>query len=145
MAPSRPLQKKWKTQLINLPGGEGEAGEPPVAEAARPKDVPAKQLPKGVQAKLRVIEGALSGEVYQLQQPYSVVGRRDDCDVVIDDESVSGRHIAIYCTVSRGWRVEDLASTNGTELDGTAVHEAALSPGAVISLGACVLKFEIVK
>ena len=46
-----------------------------------------------------------------------VVGRDDDCDAVIPDASVSGRHARVeFDGVS--WAVTDLGSTNGTWLNG---------------------------
>ena len=50
------------------------------------------------------------------------VGRDDDCDVVIPDPSVSGRHARVdFDGVS--WVVTDLGSTNGTWLNGDRLAE----------------------
>jgi len=46
-----------------------------------------------------------------------VVGRDDDCDAVIPDASVSGRHARIEFD-GVAWAVTDLGSTNGTWLNG---------------------------
>lgn len=46
-----------------------------------------------------------------------VVGRDDDCDAVISDASVSGRHARIEFD-GEAWMVADLGSTNGTWLNG---------------------------
>ena len=59
----------------------------------------------------------------QLSKPVTVVGRHPDCDLVIDDAAVSGRHM-LFRVVNRTVYVEDLASTNGTRVNGlTAIHQ----------------------
>jgi len=59
-----------------------------------------------------------------------VLGRAPECDVVLDDPSVSRRHALL--TVSGRITVEDLGSTNGT-----AIQARKLSPGerGVLALG----------
>jgi pSer/pThr/pTyr-binding forkhead associated (FHA) protein len=44
-----------------------------------------------------------------------IVGRADDCDIVIKDEYASPRHCEIFKD-GRGWLVRDLGSTNGTRV-----------------------------
>jgi pSer/pThr/pTyr-binding forkhead associated (FHA) protein len=50
-----------------------------------------------------------------------VVGRLPDCDVVVDDPSVS-KHHARLSWYSKTWAVEDLGSSNGTRLNGHPVE-----------------------
>ncbi|MHC4974481.1 MAG: FHA domain-containing protein [Planctomycetota bacterium] len=42
-----------------------------------------------------------------------VLGRSSDCTVHVEGEEVSRRHVAIVW-MNDGWRVQDLASANGT-------------------------------
>ena len=44
------------------------------------------------------------------------VGRSNQCDVVLDDASVSRRHARVALTSNGYLKVEDLSSTNGTWL-----------------------------
>lgn len=65
---------------------------------------------------------------------YIVVGRSSDCDLVLGDPSVSGRHARL------SWRgdkilVEDLGSANGTWVDGKRVRQIEVRPGADVNLG----------
>ena len=65
---------------------------------------------------------------------YIVVGRSTDCDLVLREPSVSGRHARM------SWRgdtilVEDLGSANGTYVDGERVRRASVRPGAEVSFG----------
>jgi len=64
-----------------------------------------------------------------------IVGRGEECELVIDAETVSRRHARI--TVSGGTAsIEDLGSTNGTSVNGTLVTGAApLADGSQVCLG----------
>jgi pSer/pThr/pTyr-binding forkhead associated (FHA) protein len=50
-----------------------------------------------------------------------VLGRASECDHRINDPMISRRHCAFSLRDGRVW-VEDLASRNGTRLDGEPVH-----------------------
>jgi len=64
-----------------------------------------------------------------------LVGRHPTCDVVLSDPSVSRRHAQL--TFRDGvWVLQDLASTNGTRVNGERVGRTTLHPGDLISLGA---------
>jgi pSer/pThr/pTyr-binding forkhead associated (FHA) protein len=63
-----------------------------------------------------------------------LVGRHPACDVVLADTSVSRRHAQL--TYRDGvWVLQDLASTNGTMVNGDRVGRAALCAGDIIALG----------
>jgi predicted component of type VI protein secretion system len=70
----------------------------------------------------------------------TVVGRRDYCDVVIDHESLSKRHCVLVRTDGL-LMVRDLATTNGTKVNGQKVLWAALLPNDRLTLGG--VKFRI--
>lgn len=63
-----------------------------------------------------------------------IVGRLKDCDVVLSDPTVSGRHARL------SWEdahvvVEDLGSANGTFVRGERVRRARVRPGDEVRLG----------
>jgi hypothetical protein len=63
-----------------------------------------------------------------------LVGRHPTCDVVVANPSVSRRHAQL--TFRDGvWVLQDLASTNGTSVNGERVGRSTLRAGDVISLG----------
>jgi predicted component of type VI protein secretion system len=64
----------------------------------------------------------------------TVVGRHPSCDIVIDHPSISGRHMLLR-KVDSTYFVEDLASTNGTRLNGVAVENKAVRHLDLIELG----------
>jgi adenylate cyclase len=71
---------------------------------------------------------------YVLCEGRTVVGRGQNCDVVINDESISRQHARL---VVRPDQVEvcDLQSRNGTYLAGQAIREATLRGGEPLSFG----------
>jgi len=69
-----------------------------------------------------------------------VLGRAPECDVVIDDASVSRRHALL--TVSGRITLEDLGSTNGTSIQGRKLQAGdpgVLSLGTVFEVGSATL------
>src|SRR5439155_24194706 len=51
------------------------------------------------------------------------IGRLETLEISVDDSSVSRQHAEVYAT-TRGWRVRDLKSTNGTFLNGSRLAAA---------------------
>ena len=63
-----------------------------------------------------------------------LIGRHPACDVVVADPSVSRRHAQL--TFRDGvWVLQDLASTNGTAVNGERVGRAAVHSGDLLELG----------
>ena len=63
-----------------------------------------------------------------------LLGRHPACDVVLDAPSVSRRHAQL--THRHGtWVIRDLASTNGTLVNGERVGRAAVHGGDLLTLG----------
>jgi pSer/pThr/pTyr-binding forkhead associated (FHA) protein len=72
------------------------------------------------------------------------VGRGDDCDVVLDDVSVSRQHARLVVGLD-GASVEDLESVNGVYLNGARVTSAApLKDGDVLIIGNRELGIQII-
>jgi hypothetical protein len=70
------------------------------------------------------------------------IGRSKDADVQIDDRYASGIHARLFTREGRHW-VEDMNSTNGTTLNGAALHgEAELVDGDTVQIGDTVFRFE---
>jgi FHA domain len=70
-----------------------------------------------------------------------LIGRHPACDVVVADPSVSRRHAQL--TFRDGvWVLQDLASTNGTAVNGERVGRAALHSGDLVELGAQPVQIE---
>jgi FHA domain len=68
------------------------------------------------------------------EQQELVIGRHYACDVVLTDPSVSRRHARLVFRDS-GWVLQDLASTNGTTVNGATVGRCVVRPGDLLMLG----------
>ncbi|MCB9833945.1 MAG: FHA domain-containing protein [Planctomycetes bacterium] len=79
---------------------------------------------------------ALTGEAL-------ICGRQDDCDLVFADPRCSKKHCRIEFRAG-AWRVVDLASANGTRVNGQTVSMVALGEGDRIEIGEVVLTFRAV-
>src|SRR5688500_14583912 len=69
------------------------------------------------------------GRELRFARPF-VVGRSPECDVQVDDEHVSRRHVRV-AVVDGQWTVTDLQSANGLFLNGARVAGAAVDSGGV--------------
>lgn len=63
-----------------------------------------------------------------------IVGRARDCDLALDDETVSGHHAKLSWQGERVM-VEDLASANGTWVNDIRVQRALVRPGDAVLIG----------
>jgi len=71
------------------------------------------------------------------------LGRSRDCDIVLDDSSISRRHAQLRPTGST-WTIEDLDSTNGVRVNGIAIDgPQQLRTGDRIEMGSTEILFEI--
>lgn len=86
---------------------------------------------------LRVESGGQAGRMVPVGRQALVIGRDPEADLVLDDDRVSRRHAALVTDGSTGLLLRDLASTNGTWLDGRRIEGAtSVSAGARICIGA---------
>lgn len=85
------------------------------------------------------LDGAIVTEV-SLDKPVTVVGRHPTCDICIDHPAVSGRHM-LFRVVNRTVYVEDLASTNGTKVNGLSAQHQVVHHLDLIEVGRHKLHF----
>ncbi len=85
-------------------------------------------------------KGSALGRRIEIEKDATVIGRRSENEVVVDDVSVSGRHAVILREGDR-YRVRDLDSTNGTVVNGALVRETLLKPGDLIGFGEIQFEF----
>ena len=85
------------------------------------------------------LDGEIVTEV-ELSKAVTVVGRHPTCDICIDHPAVSGRHM-LFRTVNTTTYVEDLASTNGTKVNGLSTSHQVVHHLDLIEVGKHKLHF----
>jgi pSer/pThr/pTyr-binding forkhead associated (FHA) protein len=86
------------------------------------------------------LDGPQTGELFQIKGK-CVIGKAPDCDVVLNDPSISGRHVEVICGRG-GARLTDLGSTNGTYVNDKRVSNADLVDNDTVRLGRTNFKFK---
>jgi phosphoserine phosphatase RsbU/P len=78
---------------------------------------------------------------HTLTESHMVVGRSPKAQLTLDHTTVSRRHAELFFDPFGRWWVRDLASTNGTRVNGEIVVERILNPGDTIGIGDFTLRF----
>jgi thermitase len=108
----------------------------------RPPPVDAPQPPTGAWGTLMVIAGAAQPRTYSLAGAEVLIGRSEECQIVlIGDGSVSRRH-AIVRNDGRQVTVADAGSSHGTYLNGVRITQPTpVRRGDVLQVGQTQLRF----
>jgi hypothetical protein len=88
---------------------------------------------------LLLATGAVS-QIYPLEQPEVMIGRSEQSDIALADPGVSRNHARII-REGDDFIVEDLRSTNGTEVNGQPIRRRRLADGDVVKLANSTLQF----
>ena len=91
-------------------------------------------------AVLVVIYGDDMGKRYPLTKPSIVLGRSSECDILLEDDSVSRNH-AMVMNTGDSHLLKDLASTNGTYVNDQKTGELVLRDGDLLKIGRTIFKF----
>jgi pSer/pThr/pTyr-binding forkhead associated (FHA) protein len=84
--------------------------------------------------------GGRAGETFPLEAERTTIGRSPDCEIFLDDVTVSRKH-AVIERGSDGLRIEDLGSLNGTFLNRKRIDNGVLSDGDELQIGKYRLTF----
>ncbi|TQL40356.1 FHA domain-containing protein [Homoserinimonas aerilata] len=84
----------------------------------------------------------IDGKRHPITRSRTVIGRGSDADVTVDDSSISRKHVEILWDGSRA-QVNDLGSTNGSQLNGQRVSKAPLPTDSVINIGRTRIVFRV--
>jgi pSer/pThr/pTyr-binding forkhead associated (FHA) protein len=98
--------------------------------------VSAAQLPD----RLVIVQGPNLGTVFPLLEQKLLVGRGEECQIALDDASVSRVHVEVLRT-EHGLMILDQGSSNGLRINGADLPSAMLRSGDVVELGDVRLKF----
>ncbi len=95
----------------------------------------------GPPLSLEIIEGPDRGKRKRFKSVRMVIGRGLDCDLVLNDQSVSRRHVELVFGGESGVLMRDLGSGNGTKINDERVDERKLVHEDVIFIGRTKLRF----
>lgn len=125
----RPEHQRTRAGLTPL---DGAAARQP----ARPGEVGGEAIGSPL---LQIARGPQAGAVFAVPPGTTTVGRGRDCDIVLDDPTVSRQHAELHRTGGQVM-LHDAGSLNGTYLNQHPCDEAALNDGDQIWIG----KFRLV-
>jgi len=98
-----------------------------------------------------ILSGLREGHLVQVRPEGTILGRESTCDIQLDEPSVSGRHAKIWVDEGEGentsWTflIQDMASTNGTHVNGKEILREELHDGDVIELGEAKMVFKCIE
>ena len=97
------------------------------------------ELPKDKRFSLAVIQGAATGQIFQITKTRSTLGR-SGADINLDDPEASRQHATIEVLGDHAI-VRDLGSTNGTFVDMERIEQKVLNNQNEFRIGSHVLMF----
>lgn len=101
----------------------------------------ASDAPEQHKPILRVVRGPQTGVVYELSKSAMTIGRNPQCDIFLNDMTVSRQHASL--TEKSGiWIISDQNSFNGVWVKNNSISSYALEPGDVVQIGAFCLQFD---
>jgi two-component system, NtrC family, response regulator GlrR len=93
-------------------------------------------------ARIRVTSGLATPALFRLSAGQCVIGAGSDVDILVEDKTVSRRHVELSLA-AEGVQLVDLKSRNGTYYLGQRVERITLSPGSRIRVGGAEFLFEV--
>jgi pSer/pThr/pTyr-binding forkhead associated (FHA) protein len=96
----------------------------------------------GVEGPALVVRsgGGRAGETFPIDRDRITIGRSPDCDIFLDDVTVSRRH-AVVVKRDDAFQIEDEGSLNGTFLNRKRIESGELSDGDELQIGKYKLTF----
>lgn len=111
-----------------------------VKPAVREKKIRARQAGQG---RLVVKRPNIPTAELVLTRPRTIIGRdRDNCDVVVEEESVSRQHASVTREETGFYTLHDLGSRNGVYVQGRKADRRTLLNGDVFVIGDTTFTFE---
>jgi len=92
---------------------------------------------------LTVVEGEQKGRSFDVTGIGTYTIGRKDCDISIDDERISRKHASIVVIREGQYAVTDLASRNGTFVNGVRLTRRNLQHNDLIRVGNTTLRFTV--
>ena len=122
-------EESGETTMAFTPDEADEEGQPELADF-------------GIKGPALVVRsgGGRAGETFPLGTEETTIGRSPDCDIFLDDVTVSRRH-AVITRQGNQLKIEDLGSLNGTFLNRRRIESGELSDDDELQIGKYKLTF----
>lgn len=134
-------QSRRQPEVVEQPpGGPARSGQTQVFAAPSAAPVATPAAPEGAPPATLHVVGTDTAATRLTHR--ATLGRLAECDLRLDDPSVSRRHARLEPS-GRRWVIEDLDSTNGVRVNGERVHRAELQHGDRLELGTVELEFAV--
>lgn len=128
----------------SAPPSFGSAPSGPPRPAAAPQ-APARhegtEIMPAMPAKLVIISSNFAGQEFPLMRKEMIIGRGEECDIIIDHRSVSQKHSKIVRENGSTYQIVDLNSKNGIRIGGEKYTHVHLKRGDVVELGHVKFRF----
>ncbi len=95
-------------------------------------------VPSG--ASIEVLRGFYEGLELPIDRDWFVIGRGRGADAILAEATISRAHAAIGFDANEGFFVQDLGSTNGTQVNGERHKRKLLQSGDQIQIGKLCLR-----
>lgn len=102
-------------------------------------------IPQKTVISLRVERGPEAGRVFDVSKGGDFLIGRAGADISLHDEKVSRKHAELGVYGPDAYQLQDLASTNGTLVNGKPIDRAKLNHGDLIRMGETLLVFEVIE
>lgn len=104
------------------------------------KRQPKRRTPSGTRITLKALDGPLAGTQFRDPGEDVLIGRGDECAIVLPDDSVSKQHARVRRTPD-GWAIQNLSQSNGTFVEGRRIEELTLASGQKVRIGTTTFMF----
>jgi ribosomal protein L40E len=93
-------------------------------------------VPEGIDGPALIVRagGGRAGETFPLEHDRVTIGRSPDCEIFLDDVTVSRKH-AVIAKDGDAFRIEDEGSLNGTFVNKKRVEASELENGDELQIG----------
>ena len=93
-------------------------------------------LPEEIDGPALIVRsgGGRAGETFPLENDSTAIGRSPDCEIFLDDVTVSRDH-AVLVRRSGAWYLDDSGSLNGTYVNRRRIESHKLADGDEIQIG----------
>lgn len=131
-----------KCGAILIPDDVADSTQAMVVSEETVEDVTGVLADVGVQGPAIIVRAGAgrAGETFGLDRERLTIGRSPDCDIFLDDITVSRQH-ALLVRQGAGYAIEDQGSLNGTFVNRRRVDSLQLEDGDEVQIGKYKLTF----